>query len=287
MERATTIQQLPPSTGVSVGGNQPGAAFSTLIQTAEHDFLASAQLLAERARFLTGASGVAIAFNQDGRHIYRVSCGAPGREIGTPVNLASKAVRDCIESQKTCRSTAQASAKPSFTLAVPIVREQNITGLFELTAAHEFTDSGVQSITQLADMLITALEHREAATEAQDLLAVEPEPMPAIQKPAEPVAPPVLWHAENVPPGPSPYHESSPLPLTNISACKSCGFPVSAGRTLCLDCEERAPHPALVPKDEIFSQPSQESWISSHGYTLASLVVTALAAVIIYWLRVR
>jgi hypothetical protein len=35
----------------------------------------------------------------------------------------------------------------------------------------------------------------------------------------------------------------------------------------------------------MFTLEKQESWISAHGYTVASLLVTALVAAVVYWLR--
>jgi hypothetical protein len=35
----------------------------------------------------------------------------------------------------------------------------------------------------------------------------------------------------------------------------------------------------------LFAKQKEESWISAHGYTIASVLVSALAVAIIYWLR--
>jgi hypothetical protein len=118
----------------------------------------------------------------------------------------------------------------------------------------------------------------------------DPGPKPAVEPTPEP-EPPKLWHAEEQKQDEqkqeAAVHEAPAPPITNISACRSCGFPISVGRVLCVDCEQRTPHPNLVPSGQMFSQPQQESWLSSQGYTIASLAITALAAAIIYWLRVR
>jgi hypothetical protein len=42
-----------------------------------------------------------------------------------------------------------------------------------------------------------------------------------------------------------------------------------------------APRPAAA----LFATEAEESWISTHGYTIASVLVSALAVAIIYWLR--
>ncbi len=76
-----------------------------------------------------------------------------------------------------------------------------------------------------------------------------------------------------------------------VHTCAGCGFPVSGRRTLCLDCEKHGDDPrndptlAAHPPVEMFATEKEERWISAHGYTIASLLVTALAAAIIFWLR--
>jgi hypothetical protein len=39
------------------------------------------------------------------------------------------------------------------------------------------------------------------------------------------------------------------------------------------------------PTSELFVLEKEESWINNHGYTVASVLVSALAVAIIYWLR--
>jgi hypothetical protein len=95
-----------------------------------------------------------------------------------------------------------------------------------------------------------------------------------------------LWHApDRIPAVPSPPPNSPALPpLVKIHACSSCAFPISLSRTLCLDCEQHPPR-AVPTTTALFTIEKQESWISAHGYTIASLLVTGLAAAIILWLR--
>jgi hypothetical protein len=280
MDSSTTIEQgnLVPKTGTE---NPGSTVFSALIQAADREFLATAQLLAERARFVAGARGVAIALKRDGKFIYCAACGESGHKADDPVNLASKVVGECIASNKTIRS----SADDVFSLAVPIHRAQILEGFFELTATHEFNENDVESVARLTQMLTTALELQESAQATESRMLKDPDPKPAVE-PAPQPEPPKLWHAEEQKQE-VVVHEAPAPQITKVSACRSCGFPVSSGRVLCVDCEQRAPHPSLVPSGEMFSQTQQENWLSSHGYTIASLAITALAAAIIYWLRVR
>jgi len=50
---------------------------------------------------------------------------------------------------------------------------------------------------------------------------------------------------------------------------------------LCVECEQK---PGAAPA-ELFSDQKQESWLPEHGYTIASIIVSALAILVILWLR--
>ena len=62
--RATREAVYYPSAGPFADSGAPG--FVSLRQSASLEFHASVQLLAERARFLTGAEGVAVALSRTG-----------------------------------------------------------------------------------------------------------------------------------------------------------------------------------------------------------------------------
>jgi hypothetical protein len=135
-------------------------------------------------------------------------------------------------------------------------------------------------------MVSTALDHLEAAEHSATLIRE--------RKPEEPAAPagPVLWHApETAASESAPEKNPQPLAPADVRACTTCGFPVSGVRTLCVDCESRREDPRndpqhdSTPPAELFALGKEESWISAHGYTIASVLVSALAMAIIYWLR--
>jgi hypothetical protein len=126
-------------------------------------------------------------------------------------------------------------------------------------------------------MVSTAIDHRNAAIEAESRIF---EQLSAVSP-----AVPSLWHAPASYPQESSEQKNSPVVSSpaEVHKCGSCGLPVSYGRKLCVDCEQKidvAHQPA-----EILTTPAHESWISAHGYTIASLLVTALTVAIVYWLR--
>src|SRR5260370_21559173 len=63
------------------GAESSVPVFVSLRRLAALEFHASVQLLAERARFLTGATGVAIALDQDGPFFYCAAAGSIVSEI--------------------------------------------------------------------------------------------------------------------------------------------------------------------------------------------------------------
>jgi GAF domain len=258
----------------------PPPLFSSLIQDATLEFHASLHLLAERARFLTGASGVAVAVQQDDEFVYCASSGISVSEIGYIAEVSKDNIRQCLATSQAVASSSGAMEDngPNFSLVVPLIRTGEIAGFFDLVSSRGFEEQDIRAVTRLADVASTVLELRDGAEQAESRMFE----LKQAQAP-KPVTP-VLWHAparvETSDAGPSAI---SSLAINEIHACSSCGFPVSDGRNLCVECE-RNPASA-VPQTEMFMLGKQESWISAHGYTVASLLVTALVAAIIYWLR--
>jgi hypothetical protein len=126
--------------------------------------------------------------------------------------------------------------------------------------------------------------------------------------------PPEISSPEPVPVLESPLPPPAPVPeaMRRVQKCASCGFPVSEGRTTCLDCErldrekkeaarkwllrqqaetkqlepspdekkeDRAELPSALAPDEILppflanAAPLEESWLANHVNLLAILVL--------------
>jgi hypothetical protein len=172
-----------------------------------------------------------------------------------------------------------------------LLKDERVVGFFELApGACAFGDADIEAVTRLATMASTALEHLDAAEHTESLIA-EAEP----EKPA-PRWRSVLWHAPEA--APAQTHAAEALPSAapaDIHPCTIFGFPVSGVRTVCVECDAHRDDPNYDPRRnlkadpnpaaELFALQRQESWIEAHGYTIASLLVTALTAAIIYWLR--
>ena len=265
--------------------NEPAAparsdpAFAGLLHSATVEFLSSLQLLADRARFLTGADGVAIALEEHGKFVYRATAGS-SFETGAPADKTKAPIARCFATAKPAVVSSHTSQAQSVKAAIPITEHEQVIGFFELSASRvSFSDEAVNAVSGLAEIVNTAIAHMRAAESAHQTIAEV-----AAQSAPEKVA--HVWHAEAAAepesktetPGPS---SSAPLA---IHVCQSCGFPVSDTRQLCVECERKPDAPKPAPP-QLMAAGKDPGWIETHGYTLASLLITALVIAIIYWLR--
>jgi hypothetical protein len=124
------------------------------------------------------------------------------------------------------------------------------------------------------------------------------------ESPAVPAAPPEIPSPlpESALPVPVPAPASIPEAMLRVQKCASCGFPISEGRTLCLDCEQKdagkkarekepgqiaPPEPGqdaavasaaameeeFVPAFLRNAAPARESWLADHVNLLAVVVL--------------
>jgi hypothetical protein len=258
--------------------------FASLKRSAALEFHATAQLLADRARFLTGAAGVAVALEHQGQFTYTAASGSLVSQIGVTADVTKYPLRKCVKTGETVHLPIEGASEGSHPpLALAILKDRKIVGFFELIpGAHALEGADVDAVSHLSDMVSTALEHLEAAEHSASLITEAKPEAPA------PPASPVLWHApETAAAEPAPaLHAPSPS-SADVHPCSACGFPVSGVRSLCVDCDAHRDQPKSMPDlpAELLADQQEESWISAHGYTIASVLVSALAVAIIYWLR--
>jgi putative methionine-R-sulfoxide reductase with GAF domain len=290
---------------------------------AQRDLEAALQLLAERAQYITGASGAAIALLEVSEMICRASAGASAPALGAEVQMKSGLTGESVRTRQVLRcDDAETDSRVNrescralgikSVMVVPLVREKEVIGVFELLAdcANAFEERDVTALERLAEMVQTGLEHADAAKRAlQEIAAKNAE---AVAKPAEqktePVPPPAEIE-ESTPPAikdsaateevtkaeTDPPEAVHPPELDRIRKCGACGFPVSEGRTLCLDCEAArlsgespAPlassqAPAFLAK---FENRKEKGWLASHVYTIGTVLIVALTVVLLV-LRLR
>ena len=257
---------------------EASGAFSALVQAATVEFLSSVQLLAERARFLTGAQAVAIALKRNGKFVYCASAGGSA-EPTKPPETHHAPIANCLATAKPATVSAHTSRGQLTKAAIPVVRQQEVVGFFEISVARAgFSSEEILAVSGLAEMVNTALDLLLAAESAHQQILQASQP----SKPE--TTAPLSWHAE-------PQSDTSPkaqavaspvLTPLNVHSCQACGFPVSDGRKLCVECDQK---PGGGHQPQLLAVEKEESWISANGYTIASLLVTALLIALIYWLR--
>ena len=150
----------------------------SLAKMAQIDLDAALQLLAERAQYITGASGAAIALRR-GEHadmLCRASAGSNAPELGALLSmeygLSGESVRtrqalrcddtevDPRVNREGCRQLGIASV-----VVMPIVSEQQVLGVFELFSGQPraFEERDLSALQRLSEMVETAVRHAVAA----------------------------------------------------------------------------------------------------------------------------
>ena len=150
----------------------------TLAEMAQRDLDAALQLLADRAQFITGATGAAIALRCDGRKdmLCRASAGSNAPELGallsTEFGLSGESVRtrqllrcddaarDARVNQEACRQLGIASV-----VVMPVVNDDEVLGVFELFSgqANAFGDRDLSAVQRLTEMVETAVRLANAS----------------------------------------------------------------------------------------------------------------------------
>jgi len=192
----------PRQTGVGFPGDDGGR---TLAEIAHRDLDAALQLLAERAQYITGANGAAIALRR-GEHndmLCRASAGSNAPELGALLSMeyglsgesartrqtmrCDDAEHDPRVNREGCRRLGIASV-----VVMPVVRDAQVLGVFELFSGQPraFAERDICALRRLSEMVETAVRH---AVAAQVVLPVEkaagaelpPEPHAVVAEAAE------------------------------------------------------------------------------------------------------
>ncbi len=285
---------LPPGTASSLRfpGEDGG---KSLTEMAQRDLNVALQLLTERAQYITGASGAAIALRDGEELICRARAGPSAPEVGAQLQVSSgltgesvrtreilrcnDAATDPRVNRESCRALGIASV-----MVMPLLQEQTVIGVFELLSdrAHAFEERDIVALQRLGEMISTAVEHADAVKHGIQGISGLSDTPPAEVANLEITSSSVPQAAES---------ETARPRLTNIRSCETCGFPVSGSRTLCLDCEaaqeqaspgSKAAAPAFLAE---LDDAKQESWLRKHMYTIGIILMAVLTAVLVLWLR--
>lgn len=326
------------------------------------------QLLVERAQYITGATGTALALQQGNEMVCRASAGSSAPAVGARLQVQSGLTGESIArgqllrcdnaetdprvNLEACRALGIASI-----VVLPLLRRNGeVRGLFELFSDHPyaFEERDLIALERMAALTLTALdlaERRQSSapipvrpqvperpSESPVASAVVPakvisalaETAEPMVSPGEPPGVPSLLLPAVVPELQVPETAAEPTPVAapvpeamlRVQKCASCGFPVSEGRALCLDCEKKetgkndleqkqraiekremaAREPApdrasdsgadsatpaqgeFIPAFLANSTPARESWVANHVNLLAILVLILgiLVAVVVF-----
>ena len=338
-----------------------------------HDLEAALQLLVERAQYITGATGAALALakaadkdsgqpkpgaTETTEMVCRASAGSCAPPVGarlqvqsglTGESVARKQLLRCDNAEidpRVNRETCQQLGIASIVVLPLLSSKGEVRGLFELFSDHAyaFEERDLIALERMAELTRTALDLAEKTTVVIPPQPAAPKPATAVAtKPAVEPAPaaesskqavPSVSAPETIPtskasqatsPGPNtpsttterkplvenpfakigapaapmgsvaPQASLLPPSMQRIQKCSSCGFPVSEGRTLCVDCEQKRDRepsatetmPAeFVPSFGVSGSeaPAEESWLANHVNLLAILVLvlSIVVAVVVF-----
>jgi hypothetical protein len=153
----------------SIRGEDVGRS---LAEMAQRDLDAALQLLADRAQFITGATGAAIALRRNGMKdmLCRASTGSNAPELGallsTEFGLSGESVRtrqllrcddaerDARVNREVCRHLGIASV-----VVMPVVHDDEVLGVFELFSGktNAFGERDLSAVQRLGQMVETAV----------------------------------------------------------------------------------------------------------------------------------
>jgi hypothetical protein len=252
----------------------PAEAGNSLLQAAEMEFQATLQLLADRACWVSGARSGEIAIEDEGEFRYAAVSGASEHEPGTTVASGDRLFSEGVPRQGIVRRGMNNGS--TFSVVVPVIEDTKAFGFIRLTSSSEFNKESETAISGIAELVAVARQHRDAAERAEKLEFRDNE----LELPSRWFAPEPIEPRSRVAETREPATKSASM----VGTCKACGFPVSPGRALCVECE-RKPEATAGADNLFFKAQPEESWLSNHGYTIASLIVTVLTAAIILWLR--
>jgi GAF domain len=160
----------------------------SLAEMAQRDLDAALQLLADRAQYITGASGAAIALRRNGKNdmLCRASTGTNAPELGallsTEFGLSGESVRtrqplrcddaerDARVNRDVCREMGIASV-----VVMPVVNDDEVLGVFELFSgkANAFGARDVSAVQRLSEMVETAVRLAHATESLPERLKAQ------------------------------------------------------------------------------------------------------------------
>ena len=172
----------------SIRGEDVGRS---LAEMAQRDLDAALQLLADRAQFITGASGAAIALRRQGMKdmLCRASAGSNAPELGallsTEFGLSGESVRTrqvlrCDDAERDARVNHQVCRQLGIASVVvmPVVHDDEVLGVFELFSGktNAFGERDLSAVQRLGHMVETAVQLAQVTASLPEKLRGEDSP---------------------------------------------------------------------------------------------------------------
>jgi len=258
---------------------------------AETELDSALQLLVERAQYITGATGTALALPQGDEMVCRASAGSSAPAVGARLQVRSGLTGESILRRQLLRCD-NAEADPRVNLeacralgiasivVLPLLRRNGeVRGLFELFSDHPyaFEERDLVALERMAGLTLTALdlaEQRQNSAPAAAAIPLNPAGNMPRSIPSDitggilsnpelapasvvSAAAPAISPASSEPPSLTALPVPVPEAMLRVQKCAACGFPVSEGRTLCLDCEKKN-------SDNKKSEKKQREWDQAH-----------------------
>jgi len=176
----------------------------SLAEMAQRDLDAALQLLADRAQYITGAQGAAIALRRSGKNdmLCRASTGSNAPELGallsTQFGLSGESVRTrqllrCDDAERDARVNREVCHEMGIASVVvmPVVQDDEVLGVFELFSGkvNAFGERDLTALQRLSEMVETAVRLAQAAEGL-------PERLKTAEPPAENASEEILEAAE-------------------------------------------------------------------------------------------
>src|SRR5271170_982216 len=156
-----------------VGASRDSSSGNRTLEETELD--SALQLLVERAQYITGATGTALALPEGGEMVCRASAGSSAPAVGVRLQVRSGLTAESITRRQLLRCD-NAESDPRVNLeacralgiasivVLPLLRRDGeVRGLFELFSDHPyaFEERDLIALERMADLTLTALDLAE------------------------------------------------------------------------------------------------------------------------------
>jgi putative methionine-R-sulfoxide reductase with GAF domain len=162
----------------------------SLAEMAQRDLSATLQLLAERAQYITGATGAAIALRDHEEMVCRASAGTSAPEVGAQLQVNSGLSGESVRTRQTLRcddatTDGRVNRESCEALGIrsvvvmPLLRGDDVIGVFELFSdkANAFEARDLTALERMGVMVHTALEHSAADRGIAPAPSLVPQPV--------------------------------------------------------------------------------------------------------------